>query len=334
MYHAPVFIQGHRMAVYTELEFAEIEALVAPLSLGRLVAAEGIAAGIENTTYFLDFERTTPAYQIEKFVLTIVESLSKPEVEFIARLTTYLHQHGLPVPAPAPSASGATLSVRGKPALVIPKISGRHINSASPELCRNLGEVIAKLHLATSAPGFTHESHRSLGWVFKTGSALLPCLGDADQHLLSTELSGLKRFVSTNISLRQITIHGDLFRDNVLIFAQRIVAIIDFFSAGTGYPLLDVAIAANDWCFNAEGVLNLENYRALLTGYSAFNPPHAEEIGHWQEFMRLAALRFWVSRLNEQFIPVSHAPPGRGKNPFPYRELLISHRNTPFEWLD
>lgn len=322
------------MAVYTELEFAEIEALVAPLSLGRLVAAEGIAAGIENTTYFLHFERTAHAYQLEKFVLTIVESLSKYEVEFIAKLTTFLHRHGLPIPAPASGARGATLSIRGKSALVIPKISGRHTTSASPQLCRNLGEVIAKLHLATALSGFTHQSHRSLGWVLKTGSALLPCLGDADQDLLSTELSGLNRFVSTNFSLRQVTIHGDLFRDNVLIDAQRIVAIIDFFSAGLGYPLLDVAIAANDWCFDAEGALNLENYRALLAGYSAVNPPHTEEIGHWQEFMRLAALRFWVSRLNEQLIAVSHAPPGRGKDPSLYRKLVISHRNAPLEWLD
>lgn len=317
------------MAVYTLLEFDEIATLVAPFSLGRLIRAEGIAAGVENTTYFLDF--ACDQVGDGRYVLTVAESLSRTDLEFIATLMHALNARGLPVHSPNFSGSEfngsrAVLSIRDKPALLVPRIAGEHPPFVTPDLCHRLGGILAKLHLATLEMGDQHESHRSLNWVITTGELLLPHLGKRDAELLNRELIDLKTFVSANTGMPQALIHGDLFRDNVLVEAGRITAVIDFFSAGTGYLLLDLAIAVNDWCFDTRGNLDSNNYRALTAAYSTIRKPTAWEISEWNRLLQIAALRFWVSRMNEQFLAGPHAPSGRGKNPAPYRHLLLRHR--------
>lgn len=338
MYHALILGLDARMAVYTQLEFGEIAALVAPLELGRLVAVHGVAAGVENTTYFLDFVDDHCDQAVEQYVLTIAETLSQSDLEFIAKLMHDLNGRGLPVPAPRYagenfSGSQAVLSVRGKPALVVPKIEGVHPRSASSDLCHRVGTLLAELHLTTHTLGYTHESHRSLAWVATTGQTLLPYLTGADRALLNQELAVLLEFVSANKNLPQAIIHGDLFHDNVLIQHGAITAIIDFFSAGTGYLLLDLAIVVNDWCFAHEGTLNMNNYKALIAGYDSARRPQSAEIKCWDQLLRIAALRFWVSRLSEQLIAGPHTPRGRGKDPAPYHRLLLLHRDSPLQWI-
>lgn len=320
------------MAVYTQLEFDEIAALVMPLGLSRLISAQGIAAGVENTTYFLDFE--CDHNSATGYVLTIAETLSHTDLQFIANLMHTLGKRGLPVPPPmfsgrVFSANRAVLSIREKPALLVPRIAGAHPRSASPELCRQVGEALAQLHITTLEMGDHHESHRSLSWVEATGKSLLPYLGEIEQKLLSAELEVLRDFMNAGSALPQAIIHGDLFRDNVLVEQAQITALIDFFSAGTSFVLLDLAIVVNDWCFDDLGQMDNENYLALTRGYCGIRPPDAVEIQQWNHLLRIAALRFWVSRLNEQLMAGAHAPKGRGKDPLPYQRLILRHRNQP-----
>ncbi|MFT3929066.1 MAG: homoserine kinase [Spongiibacteraceae bacterium] len=320
------------MAVYTQLEFDEIATLIAPMALGRLIRAEGIAAGVENTTYFVDTQNQHSV--IDQYVLTIAETLSRTDLEFIASLMQILSARGLPVPAPAFfgnvfSARDAVLLIHGKPVLLVPRVAGTHPISATPALCNQLGETLAKLHLVTLDLHDTHESHRSLQWVETCARNLLPHLNKNDSTLLAEELAHLKDFVGTGTELPQAIIHGDLFRDNVLVEGEHITALIDFFSAGSGYVLLDLAIAVNDWCFDAEDNFDAICYHALISAYRATRQPQPAEVRHWGRLLRIAALRFWVSRLNEQLLAGTHAPPGRGKNPLPYRRLLLRHRRQP-----
>ena len=319
------------MAIYTKLDFAEIENLLRPLQLGRLIAAHGVAAGVENTTYFLQFESADSKSEVSEFVFTIAESLNFSDIQFIAQLTSDLNGAGLPVPSPVNA--HFPLSIDGKPALVIPKIAGDHPTSVTPSLCRAMGELLAKVHLVTTASTDVHESHRSLSWVLRTGNTLLPLLNSDQKELLHTQLSELSKFVSANKNMPQAIVHGDLFRDNVLVKGNKIVALIDFFSAGTGYLLFDLAIVVNDWCIDTDCALDTINYRALVEGYQAIRTPQSDEIAHWNYFLRLAALRFWVSRLSEQFLPGSHMPPGRGKDPLPYQSLILHHAKSSLAWV-
>lgn len=212
-----------------------------------------------------------------------------------------------------------------------PRLPERTRNLPPPDLCHRVGTLLAELHLTARALGYSHESHRSLSWVTATGHSLLPHVAGAEKALLNQELEGLSSFVSANTSLPQAIIHGDLFRDNVLVKDGSITALIDFFSAGMGYLLLDLAIVVNDWCFDQHGNLNINHYKELINAYCAVRKPKTEEVECWGQLLRIAALRFWVSRLNEQLMAGLYIPRGRGKDPSIYHRLVLSHRDSPLQ---
>lgn len=318
------------MAVYTVLTEDELREALAPFEPGRLVAVEPVAAGIENTTYFLTCER---GGQSIEYVLTIGESIGASDMAFVAKLTTAFHEDGLPVPAPFSDRDGRYLArVAGKPALLMPKVKGTPPLQPSPAQCHAIGAALGALHRSSSRQTLVHTSHRGLGWVRDTGQLLLPHLPAPSRQLLEAGLTDLEQFVNTYSSLPQPIIHGDLFRDNTLFDGDRLVAIIDFFSAGNGYLLFDLAVVANDWCLGAGRDRSSEPLRALLGGYAASRPPVAMERQSWGGMLAIAALRFCVSRWADRIFPASARPNSPLKDPAPYEKLLREHRERPLFW--
>ena len=99
------------------------------------------------------------------------------------------------------------------------------------------------------------------------------------------------------LALPRANLHADLFRDNVLFEGSHLTGVIDFYNACSGPMLYDLAIAVNDWCSHPNGELDDERSRALLAAYSAlrrFSPAEAEL---WRPMLRVACVRFWLSRL-------------------------------------
>ncbi|MFZ2290407.1 MAG: homoserine kinase, partial [Halopseudomonas yangmingensis] len=94
--------------------------------------------------------------------------------------------------------------------------------------------------------------------------------------------------------------------------------------AHTGWTLYDVAITVNDWCLDAQQRLQPELARALLAGYAAIRPFSAHEADLWPAVLRLAALRFWLSR---QLAAEQHA--GQSgvlvKDPEHFKRVLVGH---------
>ena len=116
-------------------------------------------------------------------------------------------------------------------------------------------------------------------------------------------------------------IHGDLFCDNVLFADGRVAGIIDFGFAATDFFAYDLAIAVNDWCVAttppAAASMPRER-RRWSRAYHAVRPLTDDERAQWTALLRAAALRFWVSRLYDLYLP----RPG---------ELTHAHDPTPFE---
>ncbi len=77
----------------------------------------------------------------------------------------------------------------------------------------------------------------------------------------------------------------------------------------------------NDWCNDDAGELDAERTRALLQGYQAERRLDAAEIEALPLLLRIAALRFWLSRLYDRTFP----QPGEmtySKSPDEFRRLL------------
>ena len=98
-------------------------------------------------------------------------------------------------------------------------------------------------------------------------------------------------------------IHGDLFRDNALFVDHTLSGIIDFGFAASDAFAYDLAITVNDWCIDGECELDAIRARALIGAYQSVRPLTDDEREMWPLLLRLAALRFWLSRLYDLHLP-------------------------------
>ena len=64
-----------------------------------------------------------------------------------------------------------------------------------------------------------------------------------------------------------------------------------------GVDFSDLAITLNDWCSHEDGSLDGARARALLGAYAALRPFSAAEAELWPVMLRVACVRFWLSRL-------------------------------------
>ena len=277
------------MSVYTTVKHDELARWLAPLGTGPLEGFAGIAAGMQNSNYFVSVGGT-------RRVLTIFESLAPRELDFYLALQDHLAMRGFPCPRPLPDGDGRFWRrLAGKPAALFTCLPGECIETPTVEHCRTLGDMLAHLHLAGA--GFPSPLPNPCGqaWCQATGRTLAPLLTADERGRLLAELDFQAAVDRSN--LPRGIVHGDLFRDNVLWQGERISGVLDFYFAGEDSLLLDLAVVANDWADDTEGL------QALLAGYGAVRPLQAAEYEAWPAMRRAAALRFWLLRLDARHHP-------------------------------
>lgn len=304
------------MSVYTKVSRAALADWLKPLALGTLIEHVGIAAGMQNSNYFV----TTSA---GRFVLTLFESVDASTLDFYLRLQAHLAAHGLPCPLPCLPAGDTTYwrTLSGKPAALLSCLPGRAVEQPSSSHCRAVGKALAQLHLAAAGLDSAPANPCGASWRASIAEELLPALPADEAGLLRDELA----FQSAQdyAALPQGVIHADLFRDNVLWNdAGQLSGLLDFYFAGVDAWLFDLAVVANDWCPDAGKLA------ALSAGYQEIRPLTAAERHAWPAQRRAAALRFWLLRLD-----VRHRPRAGDvvtiKNPDEFRHLLEQFRLAP-----
>jgi homoserine kinase type II len=279
------------MSVFTPLARPELETFLAPYGLGHLRDFQGIAAGSENTNYFISLEQG-------EFVLTLVERGPVQEMPFFIELLDVLHEADLPVPYALRTTDGSALrELAGKPALLQPRLAGKHISTPNTQHCAQVGELLGHLHLATRDNVLERKTDRGLDWMLEEGAILISHLGQAPGDLLKAALEEIERLKPAIMALPRANLHGDLFRDNALFEGTHLTGVIDFYNACSGPMLYDLAIALNDWCSTAEGLIDAPRARALLGAYAALRPFTAAEAELWPAMLRVGCVRFWLSRL-------------------------------------
>ena len=279
------------MSVFTPLERHELEAFLAPYGLGRLKDFQGIAAGTENSNFFVSLEAG-------EFVLTLVERGPQADMPFFVELLERLHQAGLPVPYAVVTQQGEALrELAGKPALLQPRLAGKHVSQPNAHHCAEIGAWLARLHLTTREQILERRSDRGLDWMLEEGPVLALELHDEQLPLLRDSLHEVEGLKTRILALPRANLHADLFRDNALFDGNHLSGVIDFYNACSGPMLYDLAITLNDWCSQADDSLDLPRARALLGAYAALRPFTRSEAELWPAMLRIACLRFWLSRL-------------------------------------
>ena len=88
--------------------------------------------------------------------------------------------------------------------------------------------------------------------------------------------------------------------------------------------LYHVAITVNDWCTYPDNVLQVDKAMALLSAYHQQRPLQPGEREAWSALLRAAALRFWLSRLQDRWFP-RLGELTQIKDPGQYQRLLRAH---------
>ena len=309
------------MAVYTDITDAELEAFLAEFDLGAAQSCKGIAEGVENSNFLVE---TTSG----RFILTVYERrVREQELPYFLGLMQWLAQHGFPCAEPMAGRDGRLWrSIRGKPAALVEFMNGLSVRRPTAEHCREAGEGMAWLHQA--AQGFPGRRANDLGQPAWTGmfarlkgeaDALKPGMG----AMIEKDVRALADAWPKD--LPSGTVHADLFPDNVFFAGGKFAAAIDFYFACDDALAYDIGVALNAWCFEPDGSFNATLARAFLNGYERRRPLSRAERAALPTLAWGAALRFFLTRLNDW----GSTPAGalvRPKDPLEYERKLAVHR--------
>lgn len=314
------------MAVFTALSQSDIEALLQAYAVGPLHSFQGIGEGTENSNYFVYCRDGQTPSLTQKYVLTLLEELDFEQAAFHVNLLDTLAENAIPVPSILRDRQGqAVKNCYGKPTLLSTCLNGQHIEQPSLTQCAVIGELLADLHMVAGNITEDYQGTRNNGWLENTvyqASAFLPetektWVANVLQEYLSLQLSELPHGI----------IHGDLFRDNAFFEGDKLIGIIDFYSAGLGFLLYDLAVVVNDWCRTDDNRIDASRYNALLSAYMAKRPWTENETLCWPLMLQMAAMRFWLSRLLGQ--QQADQDVFQDKNPDDFKQLFYWHRKLP-----
>jgi homoserine kinase type II len=312
------------LAVYTHVPAEDLSAFVARYDIGALVAAKGIAEGVENSNYLIDTTRG-------RYILTLYEKrVDTADLPYFLALMRHAADRGLPVPKPIEDKAGEPLQeLSGRPACVIEFLTGISVTEPTPALCHAAGEALGRLHAATA--DFSGVRANTLGHEgrLELAAKCLPRAGEIDPGLAALiESEVVFQKAHWPADLPQATIHADLFPDNVLALGDTVTGIIDFYFACTDARAYDLAVMHGAWCFSNDGaVFYPERAEALEAGYRAAHPITEGEAAAMSVLRRASALRFLLTRAWDWLNTPAGALVTR-KDPMAFARRLLHYREA------
>jgi homoserine kinase type II len=311
------------MAVYTKVTEDEARNFLQAYDVGELTALTPIRQGIENSNYFLD---TTAGH----YVLTLFEKrVQASDLPFFMQLMQHLAAKGLPCPRPVLGHDGkAERALNGRPACLVTCLTGKVPEFLTPDHCFEVGQALARLHLAgLGAPCQRVNDLGLTAWQKIAG--LCAARADEVQPGLANSLQQELQFLAAHwpAALPAGIIHADLFPDNVFFDGNKLCGLFDFYFACHDLLAYDIAITMNAWCFEGQHSFNVTKARALLRGYHGIRPLQAAEIVALPILARAACVRFLVTRLYDWLHPVPDALV-KPKNPLDYLQRLRFHQQV------
>ncbi len=285
------------MSVYTSVTTDQLEHFLKRYQLGKAIEFKPIAAGITNSNYYLDTGEG-------RFVLTLYEHMSDDELEYVLSLQCHLAANGVRCAEPLADRRGELFSsLNNRPTAIIGRIEGEVASQPNLAQCAEVGAELARFHLAGADFRGFRPNPRGIDWVVAVRDMLREHLDEADLLAIEASLLAARRFDID--SLPRGAIHADLFHDNALFDGDRLAGVLDFDYACSDSFVFDIAVLLNDWCIDGGYRLLPERVDAVLEAYRQQRPLEPLEQEALPLMLRLAALRFWLSRLYDKAFPLA-----------------------------
>lgn len=305
------------MAVYTSINSSDLNDWIEKFNFKDLVNFKGISSGVTNSNYLIQMAHSN-------YILTIFEHNNIEELPFYIDLMTYLAKENFLCPRPIENKNGQALGLlKEKPALMVSFLDGKEKVIRSPKSCYLVGQYLAKLHLTANNFPQLNKNTRGLDWVSDMYLNLKKYLSLEDQGILELEINYHKEM--DKVELPEGIIHGDLFKDNVLFLNDKVSGFIDFYYACNEKFIYDIAIAINDWCIDQDGQINKSMFLEFIKGYQSERKLTDNEQEYLNVALRLAALRFWLSRL-EDFYNAKEGEITSIKDPKHFKDILLDRQ--------
>lgn len=318
------------MAVFTPVTEEQAALLMSQLGLGELTELRGIEGGIENTNYFATTD-------LGHYVLTLFERLNHEQLPFYLYLMKHLAEKGIPVPNPAANRDGDILhTLCDKPAAVVNRLLGQSQLAPEAVHCAAVGQMLARMHLAGEDYNRSQPNLRGLAWWNDTAPVIRPYLNEEQDRLLQSELAFQNHIAKSAAyqALPKGPVHADLFRDNAMFEGEKLTGFFDFYFAGNDAWLFDLSVSMNDWCIDLNsGEHAPDRALAMLNAYQEVRPLSPAERQLMPAMLRAGALRFWISRLWDFYLP-RDAAMLKPHDPTHFERVLRARLTSPFKlWL-
>ena len=307
------------MSVYTPLTLEQVQAFARGYGL-VVNAISPIQGGIENTNYFLHCNHAD-------YVLTLFEVLDFAAAAELAPVLALLAEQDVPVAKPLAYNDAYIHELLGKPAQITPRMAGQHPMQPNLAQVRVIAQAQARMHLALQHQPIQRSTNSNQQYWNVLAAELLPDLCEADQALLMQVQQLHATAQQQHPNRPQGWIHADLFRDNCLFVADQLSAILDFSELSLDDLLYDIAITINDFCRVTHSP-NLDDalYQAYLNAYAEVRPFTADEQACLPIYLATAACRFWITRVQTQWINQQQGRLGNDilqKDPAEMRSIVL-----------
>ena len=283
------------MAVYTKITKNELVDLLKGYDLGNLINYYEIPEGVENSNFKI-------VTTLNTFILTIFEKrISSDELPFFVKLMNHLSLKQYQCPKPIADTKGKyILSIKNKPCIIVTFINGKWVRRIQNTHCKQLGNFLSLLHLATQDFKLTRKN--SMGkenWanLFNKFKSKKKNEYGYIYENIEKELTILQKEWPKDLPAG--VIHADLFQDNVFFENEKFSGVIDFYFACNDYYAYELAVCLNAWCFERDQSFNTTKARKILNSYQKKRTLNKDEKLFFPILSRGAALRFLLTRLND-----------------------------------
>ncbi|MFG2348671.1 homoserine kinase [Streptomyces phaeochromogenes] len=246
----------------------DVDTVTASYGLGELLSWKPCGGGLVNSNYRLQTSNGTyllRCYPAER---------TAAEVTFEVTLLNHLDQAGFFGPVPVRAAGGDFIgTLRGRLFTVLTFIEG--ITVAQDELTAALAEQVGvkyaefRRHVAGFRPGGTRENPDQ-GAVSELMEPLLTDMREAhpaEAELIASSWDAVeRRFRDVGEEELQV-VHGDLFYENIIVDAGRLVTFIDYDDAYLGLPLFDLALVVMEFATPPDNRIDAGLATAVLAAF-------------------------------------------------------------------